>query len=344
MPSRSSLIGVFGLARQSAKDSVPSSYTYMPTTTVGLNPNQNAQTLPPEIGGSHFLRGSYKSAVMGTGDVGMIIRPNSFGNLLMGYAGVDNVTPVPGQTGAYSHAFTPFAPAAGVDLPWFTLQKDVSKLYAEQYLNAKCRSLRIDIPKGSIATCQSSWLATTPSAIASITSPTLDATQPFQTTQATVGLTQEGSGSNISANSIVMERFSMTMTNSISEDETSVGSFYLADITLLQRTLTVDMDLVIRDTALYQAVYYNGNSLPSAWNPTIYRGALNLVLNSSQLIGTTTQAYQLTLNFPGLDFLMIPISLQGADLVRATLSTQVTLGPSGTDTFQYTLINGVASY
>ena len=344
MPSRSSIIGVFGLARQSAKDSIPSSYTYIPATSIGLNMNQNAQTLPPEIGGSHFLRGAYKSAVMGSGDVGLIIRPNSVGNLLLAYAGVDNVTPVSGQAGAYSHVFTPFAPAAGVDLPWFTLQKDVSKLYAEQYLNGKCRSLRIDIPKGSIATCQSSWLATTPSAISTITSPTLDSTQPFQTTQATVALTQEGSGSNISANSIVMERFSMTMTNTISEDETSVGSFFLADITLLQRALTVDMDLVIRDSALYQAVYLNGGSIPGSWSPTIYRGTLTLVLNSSQLVGTTTQPYQLTLAFPGLDFLMIPISLQGADLVRATLSTQVTLGPSGTDTFQFTLINGVASY
>lgn len=342
MPS--SLIGVFGLARQSAKDVVAPSINYLPATTVGMDTQQNSTTLPPEIGGDYFLRGSYKTSFVGSGDIGMVIRPNSFGNMLMAYSGVDTVTPTyNGQVGVTQHVFTPFAPAAGVDLPWFTAIKDVAKLYAVQFLNSKIRSLRIDIPKSSTPTASASFLATTPSYIASISSPALDTSPQFQTSNAVIALTPEGSGTNISANSIKMERFTLNMANTISEDEFSVGSFFLDGITLLQRAISVDMDIIVRDTALYQAVYLNGGGIPGACSPTLYRGSLTITLNSTSIIAGS-QTYQMIINFPGLDFLMMPISLSGSDLVRATLSTQVTLGPSGSDKYTITLVNGVASY
>lgn len=342
--SRTSLIGALGMGRQGSKDNVASSFTYMPTTNISLNLQQNSQTLPAEIGGSYFLRGSYKGSVSGTGDISAVVRPNSLGQLLMALSGVDTVTGVPGQSGAYQHVFTPFAPSAGVDLPWYTLQKDVVRFCTEQYLNAKLGSLRLDIPKNGIATCQATWFATTPSIEDTIGAQTFDSTPQFQTAVGSVSFTQEGSGSNISANSIKFERISVTNTNNLSQDEFSVGSFYADDVTLLQRTLDVSLDTVVRDTDLYQAVYANGNAVPSSWEPTIYRGSLTVILTSTANVPTTTQPYQLTLYYPGLDFLMMPINLAGADLVRATLSTQVTLGPSGGDTYQYTLINGVASY
>lgn len=344
--SRSALTGGLGIGRQSAKDSAVASGSlmYFPTTSIGLAPQQNAATLPAEIGGSYFLRGSYKASIAGGGDTAFVVRPTSMGNLLYAYAGVDTVTPVVGQSGAYSHALTPFAPAAGVDLPWFTLLKNIANLTAEQYMNTKMRSLRIDVPKSAIATAQASWFATTPSSVAVPSSPTFDSTPQFQSSVGSVSFTQEGGGGNISANSVKMERFSFTMTNQLSEDEYSVGNLFPDDVTLLQKTLTIDADIIVRDTALYSAVYYNGASLPASMSPILYRGTLLVTLTGNTNVPTTTQPYQLSLYYPGLDFLMMPISLQGADLVRATISTQVTLGPNGSDTFLYTLINGTASY
>ena len=350
---RTSLVGAFGLGRQASKDTLASTITYLPATSIGLNINQNAQTLPPEVGGDYFLRGSYKSSVMGGGDVAAVARPNSLGNFFYALAGQDTVTPVPAQSGAYSHSFTPFTPSPGVDLPLYTLIKDVAKIQnvgataalAEQYLNAKMSSFRLDVPKSSIATVQSSWVATTPSTVtvASLGAETMDSTPQFQTCNGTIAFIQEG-GSTISANSLKVERLAFNYANNVSQDEFSVGNYYLEDITLLQRTVTVDMDFVVRDTALYQAVYMNAGTIPGAWSPQIYRGALTLTLNSTVNVPTTTQPYQLVLTFPGLDFMMLPIQLSGADLVRATLSTQVTLGSSGADRFAVTLVNGVASY
>lgn len=350
---RTSLVGAFGVGRQSAKDAVASTISYMPATSVGLVMNQNPQALPPEVGGDYFLRDSYKASVSGGGDVSKIIRPNSFGHTLLALTGQDTVTPVSGQTGAYAHAFTPFLPSPGVDLPWYTLIKDVAKIQdaagtnglVEQHLNSKLRSLSVDIAKSAIVTSQESWISTTPSTVttASLNTETQDSSPKFQTCLASVSLLQQG-GATITANAAKVERFALTYTNQLSEDQSIVGSFYLDDITLLQRTVTVDMDFVVKDAALYQAVYLNGGAIPSAWSPQIYRGALGITLNSLSMIGATAQPYQLQFVFPGLDFMMMPITLSGADLVRATISTQVTLGPSGADRFTVNLINGVAAY
>lgn len=339
-----SLIGALGFGRQSAKDTVATAFQFIPATSLGLNLNQSVQTLPPEVGGDYFLRGSYKASVSGGGDCALVVRPNSIGSVLYGQAGQDTVTGVVGQTGAYQHVFQPFLPAAGVDLPWFTAVKDVVKIFAEQYLNSKVAALSFSIPKSAIATSTVSLFTTTPSAISVPATETFDSSPPFQTCLGTIALNGEISGVPISATSNKMENISVQFGNNLSQDEFSVGNFYADNSTLLQRTVSVSMDFIIRDSGLYQAVYLNGGTIPGAWSPTILRGALSATLTSGTNVPGTTQPYSLAFTFPGLDFNMIPITLSGADLVRATLSTQVTLGPSGSDRYTVTLINGIPSY
>lgn len=342
--SLTSIAGGVGFGHQSGFGSLPSSTLWMPATAVNLNMNQNSQTLPAEVGGDYFLRGSYKSGVMGAGDVSSVARPNSLGHLLLMLCGVDAVTNP--TSGVYQHTFTPFLAGSGNNLPWYTVYKDVAGLYAEQYLNTRLRSLKIDVPKSSIMMASSSFISATPSKItsASLGAKTFDTAPQFQTCIASVSLTPEGSGSNISANSIKAERFSLNYDNNLTSDETSVGNYYLDDITLLQRTVTADMDFIIRDSALIDAVYTNATAAPAAWSPLIYRGSLSLTMTSTSNIPGTTTPYSCVFNFPGLDFLMMPVALQGAELIRASLSTQVTLGPSGSDRFSAVLTNGVASY
>lgn len=343
MSSKTSLTGAIGFAHQSAKDSVNTSYFYMPSTSVNMDPQQNAQTLPPEVGGDYFLRGSYKSSIMGQGSAGFVVRPQSLGHLLLMLCGVDTVTNP--SSGVYQHTFTPFLVGSGNDLPWYTVVKDTAQLFAEQYLNTRLGSLSISIPKSGIATGQASFVSTLPSQVASASlgTKTFDTAPQFQTCLASVSFTPEGSGSNISVNSVKSERFAFTYNNNLSNDEFSVGNFGLDDITLLQRTVTAEMDFIARDSALHDAVYYNGSSAPSAWSPTIYRGTLAVTLTSTANIPSTSTPYSCTFNFPGLDFLMMPLPMQGADLVRGTLSTQVTLG-TNSDRFSVVLTNGTASY
>lgn len=346
MSSKTSLSGALGLAKQSAKDSVASSFLYVPTTSISLEPQQNAQVLPPEIGGDYFPRGSYKSSIMGNGTAGFLVRPKSLGHFLMMLCGsVVTVTDTP-VAGANQHTFSPFLVGSGNDLPWYTAVKDGSQLWGEQHLNTRLSALQLTIPKSSIMTGQATFVSTTPSAIdpATLSSKTFDNTPPFQTCLAAMSLKQQGVGTNISSNSVKVERLAFSYNNNLTNDEFSVGNFALDDITLQQRAVTVDIDYIVRDPAIYEAVYYNGGGLPSAWSPTIYRGNLSLTATSTANIGVTSTPYSCVFNFPGVDFLMFPTPMQGADLVRGTLSTQVTLGPSGTDRFNAVLVNDIASY
>ena len=344
MSLNTSIAGAVGFAHQSAINAANTSYFYMPATSVNIEPQQNAQTLPAEIGGDYFLRGSYKASIMGTGSVGFVVRPQALGHLLLMLTGVDTVTNP--SSGVYVHTYTPFAVGSGNDLPWYTMVKAVSSLYAEQYLNTRLSSLQLTIPKSAIATGQASFNSTSVSQVTagSLGSKTFDTAPQFQSCLASVSFTPEGGGSNISVNAIKSERFGLTYNNNLTNDEFSVGNYGLDDITLLQRTVTADMDFVVRDTALHDAVYYNASSAPSAWSPTIFRGTLSVTLTSSANIPGTSTPYSCVFNFAGLDFLTMPVPMQGADLVRASLSTQVTLGPSGSDRFSVVLTNGTASY
>lgn len=342
--SRTALVGAFGVGSQTAKGTAATTLHYLPATSIGLNPNQNTQALPPEVGGSYFLRGAYKGGVSVAGDVAVLMRPDGVGNLLYGFAGTDTVTPVVGQTGAFSHVFSPFAPSTTAELPWLTLVKDTAKLYAEQYVDAKVSNLRMDFTKQSIANCSAGFFGITPTeiTIASLGTETFDSGPTFTTCEATVSLTNEVGDTVISPNSIVPERITLDFQNRLSEDEYAVGSFFPIDVTLLQRMVNINYEIVIRDPALIRAVYRNGGT--STWSPTIFRGHLHIDLNTNAVVPTTTEQYKLSIDLPGIDFLAMPVSLNGASLIRASLSAQVSLGTSGADTFSMTLINGVASY
>jgi hypothetical protein len=345
--SKTGIAGAIGFAHQSGKDlAQTSSVLYLPATSVGINPNQNAQTLPAEVGGDYFLRGSYKASAMGTGDIAFVARPNGLGHLLLMLCGVDTV--VNTSASVYQHTMTPFAVGAG-DLPWYSVFKDVSTVLAEEYINTRIQSLKLDVPKSGIMTGSATLVSTGFSEItsASLGIKTFDNSPQFQSCLASVDFKNEATGTTISSEAVKVERVSMSFDNSLSNDEFAVGSFFLEDITLQQRTVTVDLDYVIRSREMYEAVYYGGagdGSGTQSWSPQLYRGSLGLTMNSLVNIPGTTTPYSCQFLFPGLDFMSLPISLSGAEVVRGTLSTQITLGTSGADRFTAILTNGIASY
>lgn len=339
--SKSSLAGVLGLHSQTAKGTAATSLNYLPALSIGLDTIQNTQAYNPEIAGDFFVRGAYKAGVTAGGNVSLYVRPNGVGNILYGMCGVDTVTPVPGQTGAYSHVLTPFTPSSGLSLPWMTAVKSVGGLYADQYVDMLVGSVSMDLTAKSLATMQASFFGLTPSETTVPTGYTPDSTTAFNTCVATITLTNEANGNPISANSSLAERITLNFQNQLSQDESAIGSYYNVDSTLLQRRADISFDTVIRDPNLVRAVLRNGGT--SAWSPTVFRGHLHITLTSTDVIPSTTQNYSLDIDFPGVDFMTMPVPLQGASLIRATLSAQVSLGTNN-DRFSMTLVNGVASY
>jgi hypothetical protein len=78
--SVSSQSGVFGLKRQSAVGTAATTpynsadWYWLPALNVAFQPNQMVQSIPPEVGGSLWARGSYKGGVFGGGQVTMVPR------------------------------------------------------------------------------------------------------------------------------------------------------------------------------------------------------------------------------------------------------------------------------
>lgn len=348
--SKTALVGGIGLAPQSAKGTPATIFgaanNWLPATAINLNAQQQTQMLPPEIAGSYLPRLAYKSSVAVSGEASVLMRPDSVGHLLSMLCGSHTTTAVPAQTGAYSHVFNPFTAGGSGDLPWYTIHKNVSGLWHEEYDDVKLGSLRMNLQKQGVAMASAGFFGLTPTEVADWPGGTAPAAfdfgPVFQTCRATVSLVNESGGVAISPNSALVDSVSLDFTSRLSEDEYVVGSYTPVDITLLQREVSIGYDLVIRDPALRRAVYQNGAS--TNWASTVYRGHLSITLDSGQVIGTSTQNYQLTIDIPGMDFMVMPISMNGASLIRANLSARVSLGPSGTDQFTFTLINGVASY
>lgn len=341
--SITALTGAFGIGRQSAKDSVASTITYIPVLQNGLEYMQTVNTLQPEVGGDYFLRGSYKASVAGSGTVNLYPRGDSIGNFLYALCGADTVTPVSGQSGAYSHVMAPFTPAAGQDLPYYTLIKNVSQVWQQQFLNAKLHTLTLDVNKQSVVSVNGGWFATTPSEVTVSSGISLDDSPVFVSCNGSITALDEATGLAISSTvDASIDRLNMSFTNNLSQDEFVVGNYYPTGITLLQRTVSLSFDVIIRDKVLWETVYQNTGT--SSWSPSIRRSHLTLNLVTAANIGSTTQPWSLTLDFPGVDLMTMPVTPAGAQLLRSTVTAQVTLGSTGADRFTSTLISSQATY
>lgn len=462
MGSATAIIGNIGLGKQSAKGTPASSFLYLPALSINVNPQQQVQSLQPEIGGQYFTRGAYKSTVSAGGDIQVYARPDGMGYLLdmlcgshstvanngagpvaapgaaptatsntgtgSGFAASDVVkvaytwvtsggetqvspvgtftvagagnnvvvnalTPLPthvtgvnyyvsitnGSTtlekfnvsaqsggsftitgygtgsappgsdtatyadGTYTHTFTPFAPGAGADLPYYTLNKDTAQVWAEQFTDVKLSNLRFNISKGQVITLGASVFGIGNSEISVPVSETDDTGLPVLVAcQGAVTLADESAVYSLSGASAVAEQITFDFGNSLSQDENYIGSFMPYDVTLLQRSVGISYELVIRDASLYRAVYRNGGT--SSWDPTIFRGALTVSMSSVGNIASSSRPYNCTITIPGMDLMMMPIAMSGGQLIRATLTSQVSMGPSGTDTFSIALTNDKATY
>ena len=71
------------------------SWYWLPALNVSFQPNQIVQTIPPEVGGSLWARGSYKGGVFGGGQVTMVPRGGlGLAELLYAFCGGDIVADV----------------------------------------------------------------------------------------------------------------------------------------------------------------------------------------------------------------------------------------------------------
>ncbi len=320
----SSLKSAIGIGLQSARGApaAEEDMVYFPVLSGNITGEQLAQTLPPEVGGTLFSRGSYKAGIRGRGDATFLPRPNSVGYLLRSLFNRETVAAATGanSSGLYDHRFYVGDTAAHTKR-WATLRRYVNNIYGEQIEDATVGSFRLEVAAASIAQAQVQMLGARFSEIAGDDVASLD-DQVFLTCNASVS--QGGLD-------FIVDRFTFEIGAQLTDNEFRVGSYYLDEITLLQRMVQITADVRIKNRDLFAYVYRNGGVAPTgsalgAWSPVIYRTDVSLTLNTGE-----TNPQQLKLELPGVDFLTLPVQVAGADLIRAQLTAQVTLGSDNFD-------------
>ncbi len=316
--SISAIRGALGVGIQSDKGAPAGTMHYFPTLSANVMPEQMAQALPPEVGGSMFSRGSYKAAVRSRGEIQLIPRANTIGWILAGLFNYETVTNVGG--GLYDHKFY-VGDSAAHGNKWLTVRRYIPGAYGEQMRDSRVGSFRLEVAAANVASAAVQFLGGQYDELPSADVAAEDG-QVFLTCAADV--TEGGAP-------FIVDRFSIEIGQALTDNEFRVGSYFLDDITALQRQVSMTADVRIKSRDLVAKVYRNGASAPNgsglgSWSPVIYRSPVVLSLQTGE---ATPELF--TLRLPAVDFLTIPVSMQGADLVRAQLTCQVTLASDNFD-------------
>lgn len=334
------ILGGIGVGLQVGRGTAQSSVNYTPATNIDLNFEQDAQPYPFEVGGDYWQKNAYKRSVHGQGGFSALVRPNSIGYLLQAHLGSAQTST--GGDGEHTHIFTARTTSNGAWLgdgmqPWVTLLKNAGGLMAEQHSDARNRRLRLAVPAANIATVDAEFIAMTPKEISVPGSMSFDNELAFTTCTGVVSL----GGAAAKATNINIDLQAM-----LSDDEFSVGNYFLDDITLLGRQAAISFEVILRDATLWRQVYRNGAGTvgTGAWDPAVFTGELSVnLLTASAMTGTTTTKGSLTLVIPKMNYLAFPIGLRGNELVRVGLRGSLTQ-PGTSIPLTATLVNTVTSY
>lgn len=306
----SSVKGSFGIGLQTTKGTAAASINYLQATAVNIQPDQGSAALGPEVGGAMWSRESYKTGVAVFGDVSFVPRANTLGWLLRAFAGTATAA---GSEGVYNHTFKEATDVSSI--PYCTLVKNVSDVWAEQYKDCRVDSLRLDLAAAGVMTAAMGFVGITPSEVA-VPSETWDDSPIFECNTGQVAFA--GATTN------KVTRLSLDFANNLTRDERVVGSYYLNDMTLIRRACRITCDTFLTDATWYRDIYNNGTS---AWDPTIKSVELDAYVDSAKhFTGTTHARFRVVI--PNMDYLVMPVALVGNDVIRCTMTAELTLSGS----------------
>jgi hypothetical protein len=323
--------GGLGIGLQAAKGTAASSITYFQTTSINVNPDQQSQAIPPEIGGQLFEYGTYKAGVMIGGDFAVNLRPGTVGWLLTAFAGTATATSIGG--GGYTHSILENQ-ADSANLPYITLVKNVAGSWADEYTDCRIDTMRLDIPAAGIATASFGVAGIGYSQIA-VPSMTMDATPPFETCVGSVLLTDAAGGVTQSK----MSRVSFDFSNNINRGIHDIGSYVLEDIPVIRKTCRITVEHYLSSSQWFNQVYGYGTT---SWDPRVMQTQMDITSKTAKDIVGTTQG-RLRLVIPQLDYMTYPVPIQGTDVVRVTMTADLTYNP-GDMPFWFELDDNNASY
>ena len=313
--SLSSLKAAIGVGMQSARNALATDIHYIPVLSANVTGEQMVQPIPPEVGGSLYSRGVYKAGMRSRGELAAVLRPNTVGWLLAGEFGRETVA----AAGAlYDHVFT-----AGDDATnkWMTVQRLLAGAYGEQMRDGRVGSFRLEaaaanVVQGSVQLVGGQW--------EEIPSASVYAEDDFPFVTCVGAISEAGSA-------MTVDSISVDIGAQLTDNEFTIGSYTLDDITMLQRALSLQISTRLKSRDMVAKVYRNNAVAPTsgqrgAWSPIVYRTSMTLQFNTAEV-----DPQFLKIELPGVNFVTFPVQVQGADLIRAQLTAMVSLAADNFD-------------
>lgn len=326
--------GIFGFAPQSAKETQATQYYKHRAQDIDLAVVSDDRIGPQEVGGTPTPTLAYRAGVMAGG--GATISPrleNTFGWLLMGAAG--DVTTTADEnvfgtvTTGFNHHIFAFDTTSEGFVPWMTFYKEIPGLtsterLAEHYVDSKIVGLNLALPNDGLIQSRVDVISrmATGTQFEKNPSTTFINTQ-FEDFDSVPLGSIEGSYVQIpeyEAADLPVVACNVAIANAPLDmrQEKIFGSPYLEDVTIINRSLTVDMVVKWQDPDLYLSIL-TGSTTGTQWSACPWIGDLDVYAVTGQCEGEA-YPWQLRVQVPQIMYQLVGgITLAGNQAVMARI-------------------------
>jgi hypothetical protein len=348
--------GTFSFGAQTAKGTVSSTFYRHRASDIDLATISDDRLGPPEVGGVPVPTIPFRAGVMASG--GALLNPrleDTLGWLLHGACGSWSVTAdedVFGttQTDVQHHEFV-FATDQAF-IPYMSYRKDIPGEAAaddlgETFQDCKIVNLTVALPNDGLISSRIDVLGrATDTQFASAPSWSYDNT--FEDYESIpIGSVTGGfiKIPTFSATALPVTAASVSLTNAPLDirQERNFGSPYLDEITVVGRSLTVDLVVKWKDPQLYRDIL-TGSTTGTQWTAAPYVSDLDIYTRSPNNMGALTSPYELRFVAPEVMYQVVGgIRLAGNQAVMIRV-TGTAIAPSSGDYMTIHMANEATDY
>jgi len=315
--------GYVAIAKQTAKGTPNTTLTTgLSTTDVSMSGQADRLDDVEEIGGGrdYLASSSVMAGFTVSGDVSGLMRPNTFGLLLLA-AGFTSAAPTQdGTTGAWTHVFTPALTGSYLTIETRWGSTDAIRRFSDCLVD----SLSVSLDANGRATYSASLIGTTES---------WQGTPAVPVYETDAVADYKGSAVTFDAlGTYKFESVEVSIANNLSSDEFVIGSRMLDDVTFGAREVSMTGTIKAGAntpsvTDLYRAAVYGAKAATAPGGADPYHSAASVTFGSDKFAGTSvTKRFASIFAIPDLVMNGFPLEASGSDRLSLDLDCRAYKG------------------
>lgn len=331
----SSQTGQIGFKTQATKGAFLDPGTagvFMRTRSGALGVNRELLIPDPEIGGGRDVSDAYLGAVSFSGEYDFYARLEAIATLIKGAFGASaSVVDGTGPALVGTHTITP---VDDVPIPWLSVEEAVSTFDVFQYTDAKVNTVHLEADANGYLTGTAGLIA-----LRQLAGVTKTAAPDWDTTPMVVG-----TNINVTWNGAALpaRSFSFDITNNLEDDDFRLGSLFLGGLVEKRREVTAGVTIRPEDNTIWREAVYGSAVATAPVAGAASKGELRIVATTYEVIGTSTEPYELDITIP--EAIIGPFALEpsGDDVMEHSVEIQAVRPDPAVDIATVTIVNGLA--